>query len=359
MSNIQYIRNSLVDAAEVSLSPDDSVLKAIERIERSYAKIGLIVDAQGKPIGSVTDGDIRRGLLKGCTLESPVKDIMHANPYALPVTTPRLQIIDMMQSMDVKQIPLLNSNGTIAGIAIYSRLIGLTHAPRNNKVVIMAGGKGRRLLPITSDIPKPMIEVGGKPILEWIVQRFLQQGFHDFTFAINYLGHMIEDYFGNGSRFSCKIEYLREKEFLGTAGALSLLPKNIKEPLVVMNGDILANVDFGEVIDYHVTHNAAATVCARQHRVEVPYGVIQTKNGLLKNIIEKPVYDDLISAGMYVINPEIIAQVPQKQAVDMPGVLLDAVHRNQKVAVFAIRDEWVDIGRHDDLEQVKMLAAGK
>jgi dTDP-glucose pyrophosphorylase/predicted transcriptional regulator len=347
------IRHTLISAAETTLSVNAPLLRALEVIEKTAAKIVLVVDADSRMVGSVTDGDIRRGLLRGCTLDSPVSEIMHKNPYSLPISSSREHIIGVMQNMGIQQIPLLDANNKIVGIALFNRLAGIVHTVRKNRVVIMAGGKGRRLLPLTTDIPKPMVEVGGRPILEWIVQRFVTQGFVHFTIAINYLGHMIESYFGDGSRFGCNISYIREQNFLGTAGALSMLEKQ-EEPFILINGDILASIDFSQVMDYHLQNGGDATICARSHRVEVPYGVIKVKDGWLKNIIEKPVYEDVISAGIYVINPQAIDHLQQGIAMDMPGFLLLLAERKKKIAVFRMDEEWIDVGRHTDLERLKL-----
>lgn len=347
------ISYTLIDASSIVLGEHASIMDAIATIDKTDARIALIVDKTGKLIGSVTDGDVRRGLLRGETVQSPVKNIMHNSPHALPVNTPRERILGMMESAGIRQIPLLTETGNIAGIVTYEELLGFIHAPRPNPVIIMAGGKGKRLLPITTDIPKPMVTVGNKPILEWIIKRFQHQGFQEFHLAVNYLGHMIEQYFGDGERFSCNINYIREKEFLGTAGALSLLSGTPKHPLVVTNGDILASVDFGDVVDFHTSSGAMATVCARAHQVEVPYGVLQVKDGLLASIIEKPVYEDLISAGMYVLAPEVLASIPKGTSTDMPTVLTNLIKNKCKVAVYTLHEEWMDIGRHDDLEQAK------
>ncbi|KAB7536432.1 nucleotidyl transferase, partial [Verminephrobacter sp. Larva24] len=169
----------------------------------------------------------------------------------------------------------------------------------------------------------------------------------------NSLGHMIEDYFGDGSSFDCRIRYIREKEFLGTAGALSLLPPGEAHPLVVTNGDILSGIDFGHLVDFHAAGGRSATVCARAHRVEVPYGVIQMSDGCLQGIVEKPVHDHLISAGIYVLSPQVLPRIPQGQALDMPELLLSLIDEHHKIGVFVLEDEWVDVGRHDDLERVR------
>lgn len=343
----------LVDATGVVLRDNARIIDAIATIDQTDARIALVVNDSGRLIGSLTDGDVRRGLLRGKSLQDPLKDIMHTSPHALPLGTSREHILGMMESVEIKQIPLLAADGTIAGIVTYNTLLGLRHAPRPNPVVIMAGGKGRRLLPITSDIPKPMVEIGNKPILEWILRRFIHQGFQEFHIAVNYLGHMIEQYFGNGSRFGCTISYIREEEFLGTAGALSLISSNIEHPLVVANGDILASVNFGDVMDSHMASGSIATICARAHHVEVPYGVIQLENGMMKAIVEKPVYEDLISAGMYALSPEALRYIPKNTVMDMPTVFTALLRDNKPVSVYSLQEEWMDIGRHDDLERAK------
>ncbi len=353
MAHPKSVSYKLIDASGIVLGEHASIMEAIATIDKTDARIALVVDSNGKLIGSATDGDIRRGLLRGESLEAPIRSIMHTSPHALPLKTPRERILGLMESAGIRQIPLLTEAGRIAGIVTYDDLLGFYHEPRPNPVVIMAGGKGKRLLPITTDIPKPMVTVGNKPILEWIIKRFLHQGFHEFHLAVNYLGHMIEQYFGDGERFGCRINYIREKEFLGTAGALSLLPSMPKHPVIVTNGDILASVDFGDVVDFHAVSNATATVCARAHQIEVPYGVLQVKDGCLASIIEKPVYEDLISAGMYVLTPEVLATIPKGVNTDMPSVLTNLIKDDRRVAVYALQEEWMDIGRHDDLEQAK------
>ena len=190
-------------------------------------------------------------------------------------------------------------------------------------------------------------------MLEQIIQQFTSQGFGNFYIAINYLGHIIEDYFGDGNRWDCHIHYLREQEFLGTAGALSLIEDTITEPFIVMNGDILTSIDFGALMDYHAGSGSMATVCARQHRMEVPYGVIQLKDGMMQAIVEKPVYEDLVSAGIYVLDPRAMAYLAKGRAADMPNLLLSIVQDGKKVAVFPMREHWMDVGRHDDLDLAK------
>jgi dTDP-glucose pyrophosphorylase/CBS domain-containing protein len=348
----------IINTADISIGERATILDAMQTINKSDARIALVVDKHGKLVGSITDGDIRRGLLAGQTLESPAFVVMNKAPFVMPYSTPRQDLLNIMQERDIRQIPLVRDDGTFAGITTESLLEGISHIPRSNPVVIMAGGKGKRLLPITTDIPKPMVEIHGKPMLEWIIQRFVHQGFSEFHLAINHLGHIIEEYFGDGKQFHCRIHYLREKEFLGTAGALSLFSRAAQEPIVVINGDILASIDFGSIVDYHVSAGSIATVCARPHRMEVPYGVIQLKDGMLEAIVEKPVYEDLVSAGIYALDPKALRFVPKDQITDMPTLLATLVQNQQKVAVFPMREDWVDVGRHDDLERAKNTLSG-
>ena len=343
----------MIDAASITLSQDASIMRAIACLENSDAKIVLITDASGKLVGTATDGDIRRAFLKGATLESCINVAMHTSPYTLPVSTPRHEIMETLQVRQIRQVPLIDDKGSVLGIVTLDQLSEQVHPLRRNPVVIMAGGKGKRLLPLTSHCPKPMVEINGKPMLEWMLQRFMLQGFREFHIAINYLGHMIEEYFGDGSDFGCHISYVREETFLGTAGALSLLNAMFDTPLVVINGDIMVTIDFTDLVDYHVASNAFATVCARPHRVEVPYGVIQLKNGTLHTIVEKPVHEDLISAGIYVLDPKALHYIQPGMVTDMPSVLLSLVQDAKKVAVFPMREEWLDVGRHEDLERAK------
>lgn len=343
----------MIDAASISLPMTATLMQALACIERSDAKIALIQTSTGALAGTVTDGDIRRGLLKGETLESPVSSVMNRAPYTLSATTPRKEIMETMRVREIRQVPLVDSQGCVVGLVTLDQLSGLAHPRRNNAVVIMAGGKGLRLLPLTSHCPKPMVEINGKPILEWMLQRFVAQGFHRFYIAINYLGHMIEEHFGDGEAWGCSITYIREEAFLGTAGALSLIEEPLSDPVLVINGDILASIDFADVVEYHMASKAMATVCARQHSMEVPYGVIQLKDGMLQTIVEKPVHEDLISAGIYVLNPGVLATIPRHTVTDMPSVLVSLAQASEKVAVFPMREEWVDVGRHSDLELAK------
>ena len=341
-----------IDATANIEDGDAPQLSSMKILDRAQAKIALVADG-GKLIGSVVDGDVRRALLQGHTLQTPVRKLMHGAPFVLPVNSSRQKILESMHMLEIKQIPLVGQDGAICGIAVHDLLLGLQHRERPNHVVIMAGGKGKRLMPMTQDTPKPMVLVGGKPILEWILLRLTHYGFRNFTFAVNYLGHKIEEYFGDGSSFGCAIAYSHEREFLGTAGALSLISPNQTHPLLVMNGDILTGINFGDLVDFHTMDGNSGTVCARAHRIEVPYGVIESKGGLLTGIVEKPIYENLVSAGIYVLSPGVLGLILPNTAVDMPDLIVSVVRTGQRVAIYSLEEEWVDVGRHEDLEHAR------
>lgn len=344
----------IIKTSSVVINQDKPALEAVKIIDSSDGKISIVVDTHGTIVGSVTDGDIRRGILNGYSLEWSVSVFMNHNPIVLPSSSTRQLILEKMVLFDIKQVPLANEDGKIIGITTYSLLQEEQHLALDNPIIVMAGGKGQRLLPITKDIPKPMIEIGGRPILELIIQRFHSHGFSNFYFAINHLGGIIEDYFADGSKFGCKIEYLRENKILGTAGALSLLNKNINNDFIVINGDILTSVDFNDFLDYHTKNNNIATVCTRTHLTEIPYGVLQLDdNKIVNNIIEKPVYESQISAGIYAFNTKVLDYLKDDTYVDMPNLIMDLIADQQKVGAYFLKDEWVDIGRHDDLQKAR------
>ena len=210
-------------------------------------------------------------------------------------------------------------------------------------VFIMAGGLGKRLRPLTEKTPKPMIPVNGKPMLEWLIKRFIDQGFRDFVISIGYLGEQIEDYFGDGLRLGCHISYVWESQPLGTAGSLRLLSPQC-DPIIVINSDVLTSCNFNDLVRYHVNSGADATIGASTHRIEIPFGVLEMRNYRLTNIAEKPAYDYPIAAGIYVFSPQSLEHLPFGK-VDMP----DFIEKIPDVSVFPISGEWHDIGTHESL----------
>lgn len=345
---------SLDDIVGNLLNESATLVEAIEAIDGAAVKIVLVLSGNTL-VGSVTDGDIRRALLKGKSQNSAVSEFMHADPVTIQEeefnARSREELLSMMESMDVKHIPIVDAQKSVLGIITRDALLGQQYTPRNNPVIIMAGGKGTRLLPLTTHIPKPMVAINGRPMLEWIIKRFISQGFKEFYLAINHLGHIIEDHFGNGESLGCNIHYVQEETPLGTAGALGLLPPDAKnQPALIINGDILVRLDFGHILDYHIASGGIATVCAKEHRHEVPFGVIEMKNGYLQSIIEKPSYQHHVSAGIYVMSPEAFSEIKNPEAIDMPNLLRRLMQGGNKIAVFPLREDWVDVGRPDTIQ---------
>lgn len=311
------------------------------------AQIVLVADASGSLLGTVTDGDIRSGLLRGLELGEPVARIMNPNPTTASPGDDRGAILGLMKRRLLHQIPLVDVQGKLAGLEILDEL--LQPERRDVPVVLLAGGLGLRLRPLTEEMPKPMLRIGEKPILESILGSFIEYGFWKFYFALNYKADMIERHFGDGANWDVQIEYLRETERLGTAGALSLLPALPDEPVLVMNADILARVNFSHLLEFHKQSSAAATVCVREHRHSVPYGVVDMHESLLTRIEEKPVYRSMVSAGIYVIEPRAFRHLPRGGHCDMPTLVQDLIDRGMRAAGFPINDFWLDIGRPEDL----------
>ncbi len=350
------------DWKKTMILPRASVRDAMQIMDKSALQIAFVVDAENRLLGAVTDGDVRRSILRGEELSSPVESIMNTHPIIAPQGMERAAIFRLMTTHDVQQIPLLDSEGRLVGLAQMEEL--LCHSQRDNAVVLMAGGLGTRLRPLTDKIPKPLLKVGAKPILETILESFLEAGFHRFYFAVNYKSQMIEDYFGDGSRFGAEIEYLHEKKRMGTAGALYVLPKLPDEPIIVMNGDLLTKVDFGEMLDYHIEQDAVATMAVREYNYQVPYGVIDFDGDRIQAIREKPSYSFFVNAGIYVLNPEAVARVDKEEFFDMPQLFDALLAEGKKTTAYPIREYWLDIGRMDDFERAQedygdMIAEGR
>lgn len=330
---------------------DVTLLQVMKTIDRSAMQLALIVEDGNRLKGVITDGDIRRAILKGFALDTPVTDILRANPIVFYSKDSKDYIIRRMKKLQINHAPLLDENGRILDLYTLNEL--LSKRSRSNAVLLMAGGLGTRLRPLTEHVPKPLLKVGNMPILETILTSFIENGFSNFFLSVNYKADMIESYFGDGSRWDVNIEYLHEKKRLGTAGALYLLPKDLQEPMVVMNGDLLTKVDFGEFLDYHVSEGAVATMGVREYSWQIPYGVIEMDGDQISQITEKPVHHCYVNAGMYVLSPEAVHRVSDEEYLDMPELFRRIVAEKKKTAVYPIRDYWMDIGQMDDFRQAQ------
>ncbi len=322
---------------------------AIETIDTSALQIALVVDDTQKLLGTVTDGDIRRGILRGVALDRPVTDVMNDQPLVARPDEPREALLANMQSRQVRRVPIVSASGQAIGIELLEDLI--QPQDRDNWVVLMAGGLGSRLQPLTNDCPKPMLKVGNKPLLETIVENFMEYGFRKFFVSVNYKAEMIKSYFGDGARWNVDIRYLEENERLGTAGALSLLPQRPSAPLIVMNGDVLTKVNFRHLLDFHASHHSRATMCVREYDFQVPYGVVRMDNYRITHIDEKPVQRFFVNAGIYVLEPEVLDAIPPRTFFDMPSLFDRLIAERRETIVFPIREYWLDIGQLADYDR--------
>jgi len=326
-----------------------SVGEAIAAIESGGIQVALVLDEANRLVGIVTDGDIRRGLLRGIQLSSLATEVVNRSAVSVPATLSREERLHLMRQKSIKQLPLLDGNGQLIGVETFDELIEAPYYP--NPVLIMAGGLGERLGALTRERPKPMLNVGGRPLLETIIRNVVQQGFRNIFISVNYMAEMIVEHFGDGSALGAAIQYVHETERLGTAGALGLLPQPSELPMVVTNGDILTTINYGALLDFHNGTGAEATMAVREHKVHVPYGVVTANDGYLETIREKPTESWYVSAGIYVVGPAVFNHVERGVHIDMPTVLERVVGNKGRVAVFPIREYWLDIGRMEDFEQ--------
>jgi dTDP-glucose pyrophosphorylase len=334
---------------KIILSRDLSIREAIKVIDTGALQIALVVDEQQRLIGTVTDGDVRRGILRDVSLDDPTDLVMNTHPTVVRAGDSREDILTLMRQKSLHQVPVVDQQGCLVGLEILEDL--LRPRRRDNWVVLMAGGMGTRLQPLTENCPKPMLQVGGRPILETILQNFIDLGFYRFFLAVNYLADQIEEYFKDGSRWGVEISYLHEKQRLGTAGALSLLPEVPEQPILVMNGDLLTKVDFGQILQFHQEHQAAATMCVREYDYQVPYGVVKADRHRFTGIDEKPIQCFFVNAGVYALSPTTLQLIEPNTPLDMPVLFDRLVANGQETVVFPIREYWLDVGRMNDFER--------
>ena len=334
------------------IGPETSLREALEAIDKVGCQMVLVVDADRRLLGTLSDGDARRGLLKGLSLADRVTSAMHAGPTCAKEGEARHSILATMRRLGLHQIPVVDPQGIVVGLEIVDDFLA---APaRDHWVVIMAGGRGSRLDELTRETPKPMLKVGSRPLLETIVRGYADQGFHRFYLAVNYKAEKIESHFGNGSALGVDIRYLREQQPLGTAGALSLLPEHPSGPLVVTNADLLTKEDYGYMVDHHVESGAAATMAVRDYEMQVPFGVVRERDGCIETIEEKPVQRFVVSAGMCVLSPHVLKLVPQGQFFDMPSLFEAMVRDGMRTRCHHVDGYWLDIGRLPDYERANI-----
>jgi dTDP-glucose pyrophosphorylase/CBS domain-containing protein len=329
------------------LLPVNSTLRdAIRNLDESAMQIALVVSDKGALIGTITDGDVRRGLLRGLSLSSPIDSVVHPDPMVVPPELGRDLVLQLMHANKIHQFPIVNENRKVLGLHVLEELMAPRKRP--NLMVIMAGGQGTRLRPHTEDCPKPLLPVAGKPILEHIIERAKSEGFCHFVLAIHYLGHMIEDYFGDGSRWQIQIDYLREDAPLGTAGAIGLLNPRPVVPFLVSNGDVLTDIHYGDLLDFHSRNAAAATMSVRVHEWQHPFGVVHTKGIDITGFEEKPVALSHVNAGIYVLEPDALDCLPKGEQCDMPTLFARLREKGARTIVYPMHEPWLDVGKPEE-----------
>ena len=337
--------------ADVVVQAETSLRAAIATVDKSGHQVALVVAADGSLLGILTDGDIRRAVLAGTSLEKPVSEVMGAHPVTAAASTPREEVLALMRRKNIHHLPLVDGSGHVAGLVTLGDFMGVTERP--NWVVLMVGGLGTRLHPLTEDVPKPLLPVGGKPILETILESFAEQGFRRIFLAVNYKAAMIREYFGSGERWGLQVEYLHERSRLGTAGALSLLPGTPSAPVIVMNGDLVTRTDFDSLLRYHHAHGAAATMAVREYDIQVPYGVVRLDGAWIRTIDEKPVERCFVNAGIYALSPHAMGHLPPETFFDMPTLFEHLIAAGETTAAYPLREYWLDVGRVEALERAE------
>ncbi len=340
------------DWEKVLISPLKSIEDALKVIDKEAMKLALVVDESKRLLGTITDGDIRRALIQKKSLNLPVSEIMYTSPTTATLGTSRDSVLKMMEEKGLFFIPILEK-GILVGL---ETLHNIVHQPliNENPVFIMAGGFGTRLRPLTDNCPKPMLKIGGVPILETLITSFAKAGFVNFYISTHYMPEQIHEHFLDGSEFGVKINYVHEDIPLGTGGALGLLPEDLPDlPLIMINGDVLTKVNFQKLIDFHIENEADATMCVREYEYQIPYGVIEGEGKKVVSMVEKPTHRFFVNAGIYVISPKVIKSVAKNQRIDMPTLLEERMSDDEEVLMFPIHEYWLDIGRMSDFKKAQ------
>ena len=330
-----------------AILPENSTIgQAIRNLDQVGIKIVMVVDKGNKLIGTISDGDIRRGLLNGLDLNDPLDRLVNYNALVAPPEMARDMVMQLMVANKIQQIPVVDD---LVGLHLWDEMSTLP--ARANLMVIMAGGKGTRLMPHTQKCPKPMVLVADKPMLEHIIERGKLEGFNHFVLAIHHLGHLIEAHFGNGEWLGVKIDYLREQSPLGTAGALSLLNPRPDAPFVVTNGDVVTDIRYGELLDFHNRYQASATMAVRVHEWQHPFGVVKTQGVEVVGFEEKPVARSHINAGVYALSPEVLNELIAEAPCDMPMLFERLQAKAKRTVAYPMHEPWLDVGKPEDLLQ--------
>ncbi|NMC62913.1 MAG: CBS domain-containing protein [SAR324 cluster bacterium] len=331
----------------VCVKPNDLLKDVLERLSRNSHGLCVVVDDNNQVLGTITDGDCRRALIKGLTLVSEASQVMNTHFIAVDESFSIEQIMLIMKSNSVDQVPIVDGNRCFLDL-VSTRAIQQSRSERKNPVLILAGGQGLRLRPLTSNLPKPMLRVRGRPILERLIERLTADCFRDIYISVNYLGHKIESFFGDGSKWNASIKYLREERELGTAGPLRMLEGKVDSAVLVVNGDLVTTVDFEACVDFHNKGKYDLTLGMSYHTIQIPYGVVQLdQKGKVVSVEEKPKRTYSINAGLYLIEPKLISLIPENVTFPMTGLIESAIVGGYNVGAFPIHEIWDDIGMPD------------
>ena len=334
-----------------------SIEQAIHSLNETTLQIVLVVSPEGVLEGTVTDGDIRRGLLKGLNLESQVDKVMNRQPIVVPAEMSRKSVLSLMRSNRFHQMPIIDEGRKVIGLHIWNDLDLPTERP--NMMVIMAGGIGSWLRPQTENCPKPLLAIAGKPMLEHIIESARKEGFTRFSIAVHYLGQMIEDHFGDGGHLGVRIDYLREDAPLGTAGALSLLDPRPENAFLVTNGDVLTDIHYADLLDFHMRYGATATMAVRLHEMQHPYGVVQLRGVNIEGFEEKPVVRSHVNAGIYALEPTALDLLSPTQHCDMPELFEKLKVQEKPIMAYPMHEPWLDIGGQEALKRAQTMRSSQ
>ena len=331
------------------LGPTETLAEALQVMRRTGSGLGVVVDDAQRVVGTLSDGSIRRAALNGTGMDVVVAEVMSSSPLTVGPEMTDEETSGLLLAHRLRSVPVVDGDGRLVAIRSLPRPPAGEGAPI---AVIMAGGRGQRLRPLTDKVPKPLLRVGSKSIVERMITALAAAGVHDVYLAVNYKAEVFEQRLGDGEQLGVRIHYIREEQAMGTAGALSLLEVAGTAPILVVNGDILTTVDLARLFDFHWRHGGAVTLAGVEHLSHIPYGVLRSVEHHLLSIEEKPVRRDLCSAGMYVLEPNVLRFLAPNQPRDIPDLIADVLAEGLPVHVFPILEEWYDIGGTTEFERV-------
>ncbi len=340
------------DFRSVWVAPTDLLREVIRVMDAAAMAIALVVDGQGRLLGTVTDGDVRRGMLRGLRLEDPVERVMHRTPITARPDSPREDLLLLMRQRQIEHLPLVDQLDRVVGLVLLDDLIGRPRE-KGNRVILLAGGLGSRLRPLTEVTPKPLLEIGDHRVLPLLIDQIAGYGFREFLVAVNHQAELLERQLGNGEEAGVRIRYLREPIPLGTVGAVRMAQQELDRPFLVVNGDLLTKINFEHLLEFHLSQPFDLTLAIKEYPVQIPYGVVELTEGQVVHFKEKPSQSYFVNAGIYALNPSVIPLIPDSGRYDMTDLIQAALLRGMKVGGFPIHEYWLDIGQPQDYRQAR------